>query len=303
MNLTHLNYFVLAIQHNSFSAAARAANVTQPTVSSAIKSLEREFGNSLVVPGKDGLELTSAGQNLLDNAKTLLGDADRIREDMRRISESGEGSLAIGIRENLLTQVLCEAIDSLVQAYPTVDLTIKTGDYWELNELLLAAKLDLVIDQSSRSKLPDELESELLTHDPLMVFMRPGHPESHQDELSLQVVQDYPHLYTRRMFDVSRHNALEIRKLGYLEAPPAIDIEGFALLAELVAGSKINYVFIWSYYLFESFVKAGRLAAVPLKGDNWQLPVRVCYRSKRLLGPAANYFISDVRERCASLAD
>jgi DNA-binding transcriptional LysR family regulator len=302
MNVKHLKYFVMAIDLGSYSAAAREAGVTQPTISSAIKSLEKEFGNFLVLPNKEGLELTNAGQSLLESSRTLLGDAERIREDMQRMKNVEEGNIAIGIRKHLMTSTMHKLLDRFTRDNPSIDLKIRTGDYFQLREKLLGAGLDFVIDHSPISKPPADVETELLMRDPFMVFMRSGHPESDKQDLPIEIINEYPLLYPRDLFQ--RVPGLAARIHGLFEGiRPAIDIEDVNLMANIVANSDRNYVFVWTYQLFETWLKQGKLVGVRVGADNWSIPVGVTYRSKRLLSPAANKFIGELRKECQQLTD
>jgi hypothetical protein len=74
-------------------------------------------------------------------------------------------------------------------------------------------------------------------------------------------------------------------------------------MANIVANSDRNYVFVWTYQLFETWLKQGKLVGVRVGADNWSIPVSVTYRSKRLLSPAANKFIGELRKECQQLTD
>lgn len=301
MNVKHLKYFVTAIELGSYSSAARAAGVTQPTISSAIKSLEKEFGSVLVMPNKDGLELTVAGARLLENSRSLLGDADRIREDMRRIKDLKSGNITIGVREHLLTSMMHKLLDRFSRENPGIGIKVETGDYYELKKMLLGAEIDLIVDHSSGMQASGDVESEFLMGDRLMVFMRPGHPESDKQELPMSIVNGYPHLYSSNLFNTGRHSEVRVRDHGYLDEPPAIDIADINLIANMVANSDSNYMFIWTLQLFETWLKEGKLLAVPVAGNDWSIPIGVSYRSKRLLSHAAQKFIDELHRECQQL--
>lgn len=91
MTLLQLTYFVELCRTNNFTRAAENLNVTQPTVSNAVRDLELEFGLKLLERDNRHLALTPAGEELWDMALQLLSYADEIRLVMQDLIRSGEG--------------------------------------------------------------------------------------------------------------------------------------------------------------------------------------------------------------------
>ena len=296
MNLTHLQYFVAAIETGSYSKAARAFEVTQPAISTAIKRLEDEFGTPLVARNKEGIELTAAGKSLLENARKLLGDASRLREDIRQINNVESGVVSIGLRTHLMTDFAQQTVRSFLRKNPKIHIRIRSGEYQDLLKKLLEGELDMIIDHSHLDRKSTELISEPLFNDPFMVFMRPEHPLANSKTLPVSVVNDFPHVYSTLVAERAPRAMLQIRKSGYLDHPPEIDIADQNLMGLLVSESKNNYVFIWTYYFFERMVRNGQLVAIPLEGVNWQLMISATYRSEALLSPAARKFIDQLKQ-------
>jgi len=98
VNLRHLGYLVALAKERNFHKAARACNVTQPTLSAALKLLEREFGAPLVNRSSQRFEsFTEEGRHVLDVARRMLADAEMLRESIRRPGGRLTGHLRIGI--------------------------------------------------------------------------------------------------------------------------------------------------------------------------------------------------------------
>ena len=87
MTLLQLTYFVELCRTKNFTRAAENQNVTQPTVSNAVRDLELEFGLKLLERDNRHLALTPAGEELLDMALQLLSYADEIRLVMQDRAE------------------------------------------------------------------------------------------------------------------------------------------------------------------------------------------------------------------------
>ena len=78
MRIEQLHYFQTLIQLGSFNKAAIALHITQPGLSDAIKSLEKEVGVSLINRSHKGVILTDAGKNFLVYAEQIIEIYDKI---------------------------------------------------------------------------------------------------------------------------------------------------------------------------------------------------------------------------------
>lgn len=85
-SVPQLRYVAAVARTGSFSAAARACRVSQPTVSAAVAELERRVGAALFKRSARGVELTPAGREVLPQIESVLGalsDLDRAVETLR----------------------------------------------------------------------------------------------------------------------------------------------------------------------------------------------------------------------------
>jgi DNA-binding transcriptional LysR family regulator len=96
MTLQQLTYFLAAHEHGSFSAAADALRMAQPSLSEQIRRLEAELGVPLFVRAGRGLELTEAGRRLLPHAERTLADARAAAESVREMRDLTGGTVAFG---------------------------------------------------------------------------------------------------------------------------------------------------------------------------------------------------------------
>ena len=87
MKLQQLRYFSTACPMRSLSRAAESLHVSQPSVSMAIRELEREFGVSLIARRYQGFSLTEEGTALWEMAESLLRHADHVSAQMQALGQ------------------------------------------------------------------------------------------------------------------------------------------------------------------------------------------------------------------------
>jgi aminoethylphosphonate catabolism LysR family transcriptional regulator len=96
MRHTQLRSFHAVAQRGSFTAAARARGVSQPTITTQVKSLESEFGVELFVRRGRRIELTETGSGLLDIARRLFADEKEAADYLNETRGLKTGHLRVG---------------------------------------------------------------------------------------------------------------------------------------------------------------------------------------------------------------
>src|SRR5262245_6621902 len=94
--LDKLELLLLLARERHFGRAAEAAGVTQPTLSSAVKSLEESLGTALVERGSRFRGFTPEGERVLEWARRLVGDARTMRQELHSLRGKLSGHLRIG---------------------------------------------------------------------------------------------------------------------------------------------------------------------------------------------------------------
>lgn len=98
MLIRHLKYFVTLAEEQHFGRAAAACNVTQPTLSQAMRKLEEDLDLVLIVRGHRFLSLTSEGEKVLHWGRQILSDYDSLHDDLMGRKNGGlTGSLRLGV--------------------------------------------------------------------------------------------------------------------------------------------------------------------------------------------------------------
>ena len=96
MTIQQLQYFLSAVEHGSFSAAAEALHLAQPSLSEQVRRLEAELGVALFQRGGRGLVPTEAGRTLRDHAERVLAEVDLARDSVAEVRQLRGGTATFG---------------------------------------------------------------------------------------------------------------------------------------------------------------------------------------------------------------
>ena len=118
--LQQLTYFVAAVEHGSFVAAAEATHVAQPSLSEQVRRLEHTLGVTLFVRTNRRLQLTEAGRALLPAAQRTLADATALTESARHVRELSGGTVSFGTFSSAHLYLLTALIGDFRARYPGV---------------------------------------------------------------------------------------------------------------------------------------------------------------------------------------
>ncbi|GAB3140616.1 LysR family transcriptional regulator [Microbispora hainanensis] len=124
MDRRQIEYFLAVVAHGSFTSAAHALNVTQPSLSHAVGALERELGVELFTRLGRGVRLTSAGEALLEPAQQIVRDFSRARASVQRVRGLQSGRLYIVALTTLAVDPLARMVGAFRNRHPGIDIRI-----------------------------------------------------------------------------------------------------------------------------------------------------------------------------------
>jgi len=121
--LRQLEYLVALAREKHFGRAAEACNVSQPTLSAAIRQLEEELGAPIVERGHRYLGLTAQGRLALEHAHRILAEAENLRRGLEEIDNGLAGRLRIGAIPTALP-IISQITGPFSTKYPGVSIAV-----------------------------------------------------------------------------------------------------------------------------------------------------------------------------------
>lgn len=186
--LRQLTFLLALAEHGSFSRAAEAAHVTQPTLSAGIKELETILGATLVERGARGAVLTPAGEAAVARARIVLTEAEDLVHVARAAGEPLSGPFRLGVIPTIAPFLLPKALPSLRKHYPKLELFLREDLTHRLVDALKERRLDAAL-----IALPYEapgIETAGLLEDEFLFAATPDHPLAQVETLNPAMLAD-----------------------------------------------------------------------------------------------------------------
>jgi DNA-binding transcriptional LysR family regulator len=145
MTLSQLRTFLAVADAGSVRVAADSLLVSQPAVSAAIASLERELGVALVARHGRGLRLTAAGTAFADDVRASLGLLDNGSRRARSIEDPARGTVRLVAVATAAERLLLPVVARFREQHPEAGVTIQVGNRTTVWETLRHREADLVV--------------------------------------------------------------------------------------------------------------------------------------------------------------
>ena len=224
MDARQLEIFLKVADLGSFSRAAEALFLTQPTVSEHIRGLEEELGVRLLDRLGRGAAPTKAGQLLLGYARRILELHREARQAIDQFQGRMSGELVIAASTIPGEYVLPPLIGRFKEKYPDISISVLIGDTQRVVEWVLEGRAELAVAGAQIDQRA--LEYRELMPDELVLVVSAAHPWHGKKTATLEEVRAEP-LIVRERGSGSRH-ALE-RAL----AEVGLDLSDFRVVGEM----------------------------------------------------------------------
>ena len=182
MTLTELRYIVTLAQSQHFGKAAELCNVSQPTLSIAVKKLESELGVNLFERSKSNVRPTPVGQQIIQQSQRVLDEASTIKDIAQSGSNQLNTPLHIGAIFTIGTYLFPHFIPPLRSTAPDMHLVIEEGYTSSLRKRLKSGDVDVILISLPFSE-PD-IVVQPLYEEPFVVLLPKDHPLANRAAIS-----------------------------------------------------------------------------------------------------------------------
>jgi DNA-binding transcriptional LysR family regulator len=124
-DLVDLSLFRHVVEAGSITHGAERAHLALAAASTRIRHMEQALGAALLTRGRQGVTPTQAGRTLLQHARTMLAQAERLREDLGAYAGGLAGQVRVLSNTNALTEFLPETLSAFLAAHPNVSVDLE----------------------------------------------------------------------------------------------------------------------------------------------------------------------------------
>lgn len=206
-----LELLLALARERHFGRAADSMGVTQPTLSSTLKSLEDQFGVLIVERGSRFRCFTPEGERILDWARRIVGDARAMRQEIEALKKGLSGHLTLAVIPTALPFV-ADLTVPMKRRYPEVSLTVLSMTSDALMAKLENLEVDVGISYVD-AEPPAKFEAVSLYEERYVLLVAPESPLASRETVTWAEAGRLPlclltkDMQNRRIIDRHLHDA------------------------------------------------------------------------------------------------
>lgn len=296
LTATQVRALIAVADAGSYTLAARALGVAQPSLHRAARDLERLVGRPLLERAGHGVVATRDGAELVRMFKLATHEIDQAREEIRDEQGMVAGRIAVGSMPLARTYIVPRAIATLLERYPGSRVRIADASYDPLLAQLRNGAIDLMVGALRQPPPVEDVVQAVLFSEPLSVVVRSGHPLATAHKLTLDMLARHAWVLPARDTPTRRHFERIFAEQG-LEAPePAVEASSLIAVRGLLLEN--DMVTLISRHQVRYEEAAGMLEAVKLDLGDTARPIGITTRANWVPTRLQGEFIAILREVC-----
>lgn len=184
MNLNQLSCLLALERHRHFGRAAQACGVTQPALSMQLRKLEEELGAPLFERSRAPVEPTDLGREVVEQARRVLDEAERLREIVREHGREVAGELRLGVIPTLGPYLLPALLSRVLQRHRGLSVRVEELQTEQIFARLREAELDAALVASA--PWGAGLVETTLFREPFVGYVAEGHRLHSEERLRVE---------------------------------------------------------------------------------------------------------------------
>lgn len=201
MNYNYLRYFSVLAQLEHYTLAAARLEISQPSLSSAIRNLEDELGVKLFEKVGRNIRLTEEGRYFQKKVDSAMGELVEATEALQSSRENAPIVIRLGVVSGALGGTVAEEMAAYMRETNRCRFHITEGSAKDLMDLLHQEKLDMaIVDVTSRDR---SLHFRKLRQRNFFVAVPDDHPLADQESVTVFDLSEYPQIGFSHSMDKS----------------------------------------------------------------------------------------------------
>ena len=300
MTLQQLHYVITISETGSMNSAAELLYVAQPSLTGAVKELEKELGITIFHRSGRGVSLTNEGLEFITNARQVYYQYETL---MGKYGKSGKRKKKFGVSAQHYSFAVKSFVETVKQYdAEKYDFAIRETTTKDVIDDVITSKSEigiLYLSDFNRKAIEkilkrNELEFHSLTECDAYVYMWKGHPLAGRESVGFDELAEYPCLSFEQGAEASFYFAEEIFSTN--EYPRTVKATDRATMLNLMVG--LNGYTLCSGIICEE-LNGSDYTAVPLKTEDaadGKMEIGYILKKKTVLSSAGELYIKELRE-------
>lgn len=290
-DLVDLQLFIAVAETRSITAGAGRAHLALASASERIKGLEAALGVTLLKRGRRGVELTSAGESLLDHARVVMHNVEALRGDLAAFASGGRASVHLLANTSGISEYLPRALADFLAAHPRISIDVEERESGEIARAIASGIADLGL--AAEHALPEGIERVPFSEDRLVLVV------PRQDELAGRRQVDFREVVDRDFVGLITSSALHAHVTGHAARLGArlrfrARLNNFDAIGQMVAGN--IGVAVMPEVAARRCARSMKIAVVRIR-DSWaDRRLAICARSFKALPKPAQQLAEHLRK-------
>jgi len=299
---------IMLAEHRNFARAAQALNISQPTLTRNIQTLENDIGARLFDRKSRTVLPTPVGEELLQHARLIVSSTLALEDGMQHYLGLETGTLSVGAGL-FAASLLGPAIGRFMEQHPDIRINIEVDNWLTLHDRLRQAEFDFVlaetlVDTSGLNKTQD-LEAMNLSPHQGFFFCRRGHPllktalrspgDLLQYPLIIPMLPERVVALFRQLFKKSGDDLQSIKQIT------SIQCNDMSVMKDTVTSS--NVIGMAIYGTVSEELKRKQFVALPIRIPELKTNYGILKKQGLSLSPAASALVDILVETDATLSE
>jgi len=213
VEIRHLQYVTEIVRQGSFTKAAEALHITQPTISKMVRNLEDELGAEVFARDGKQAKLTAAGEAIVRYAEPILQLFGQLKTEIDDLTYLHSGSIRIGLPPMAGSHFFPKVIKNFQESYPGIALKLVEDGAARIEESIADGTLDVGVVLWPLDS--DALDSFPLAKERLKVIVHPGHRLAGRTNVELAELAEESFILFVSGFALHDRIIAECRSVGF----------------------------------------------------------------------------------------
>lgn len=300
-SLRQLAVFKAVVDTGSFSAAATALAISQPSVSEHIRALEAHFRQSLLDRKRGRAPaVTEAGRKIYEYAGSVLNQSQRVSADLDAERAVRDRTLAFAAHMFIADKLLPPVLADFTKRWPAAELVAHVGRSDEVAKLVRAKRVDLGLVLSREGERIADVEAEIIGRQDLIMIAAPGHPLARLRQVPCERLGDFPFMMPERGTEYHRRITSMLAGLGLTDVKTSIQTPHMRNWYGLVKSSNSLCVAIRARVADE--LARGELVAIDVAMPQMRFDIQAIWLDEWAISESARKFLGALRALKATQA-